>query len=104
MGNHITTITSVVVETPKIELQKNVTADNRNTINIENNDNVKVEMVEKVENILPIKPKITNLNLNLNKKTVKRIILPVGSKTRLNIFTHKNGVNRYVSNKNKYRK
>jgi uncharacterized delta-60 repeat protein len=94
-------VPSVVVETPKIELQKNVTVDNKNTINIENNDNVKVEMVE---NILPIKPKISNLNLNLNKKTVKRIILPVGSKTRLNIFTHKNGVNRYVSNKNKYRK
>jgi uncharacterized delta-60 repeat protein len=95
-------VPEVVVETPKVELQKNVTADNKNTINIENNDNMNIERVEKVENILPIKPKISNLNLN--KKTFKRIILPVGSKTRLNIFTHKNGVNRYVSNKNKYRK
>jgi hypothetical protein len=90
-------------------LQKSVISDDKNTINnsinIRDTDKINiqsVDKVDKVENIIPIKPKISNLNLN--KKTAKRIILPVGSKTRLNIFTHKNGVNRYISNKNRYRK
>jgi len=106
---NIIQVPEVVVETPKIEFQKSVISDDKNTIN--NSINIRdtdkrniesVDKVDKVENILPIKPKISNLNLN--KKTAKRIILPVGSKTRLNIFTHKNGVNRYISNKNRYRK
>jgi uncharacterized delta-60 repeat protein len=106
---NIIQVPEVVVETPKIELQKSVISDDKNTINnsinIRDTDNINiqsVDKVDKVENIIPIKPKISNLNLN--KKTAKRIILPVGSKTRLNIFTHKNGVNRYISNKNRYRK